>query len=104
MVRIAGPLFSVQAQGTYRNEVTFRSSSGVQHAYQKPTRTAGWSAVQASHRAALADMAATWRGYAPATRAAWAAAATVYTLTGYAYHWREWVAQASTPASPPVIP
>lgn len=104
MARVKGPLFSLSASGTYLKQFVFRTRSTGTHVATRPATLPARSAAQNAHAQKVADMAAAWRHLAPATQAEWSACALSFGLTGYTLYWREWIAQASTPASPPTNP
>lgn len=104
MVRVKGPLFSLSASGTYLKKFVFRTTSTGSHVATRPATLPARSPAQLAHAQKVAEMAAAWSALPGATRAAWNACGLNYSLTGYGLFWREWIAQGSTPASPPTSP
>ncbi len=104
MPKVKGPLFSLEASGTYADALTFHQSATGPQVRKKPTPTGPQTLAQQLHRAKVSDMAATWRAQTTATRNAWAAAALLVGKTGRAYWWQQWFIQNATAGSPPAIP
>ena len=104
MAKVKGPLFSLSASGTYLRKFVFRTTTKGTHVAQRPATLPTRSPAQDTHAQKIADMAASWRAMSGASKAAWGACGLTFGLTGYALYWREWIAQASTTATPPVSP
>ena len=104
MARVKGPLFSLSASGTYLNKLVFRTNSKGTHVATLPQNLPPRSPAQTAHSQKIAEMVASWKSLAPATRLQWSSCGASYGLTGYALYWREWIAQAATPQAPPVSP
>ena len=101
---VKGPLFSLEASGTYGGNLTFSQTNGKSITRKTPRSRKPDSLSQTLHRQRVADMALSWRQQSAATRAAWNDAAAPLGKKGRQYFWSEWFAQNATIGSPPVIP
>ena len=101
---VKGPLFSLEASGTYGGGLTFSQTTGRSIARKTPRSRKPASLSQTMHRQQVADMALSWRQQSPATRTAWSDAAALLGNKGRHYFWSEWFVQNATLSSPPVIP
>lgn len=104
MAKIRGPLFSLGASGTVAALLTYNQSSQAPTARKKPRASTSATPMQLTMRAGFADAAAAWRALDPLTRADWIALAAPSRRPAFAKYYLEWMAQASTAASPPQIP
>jgi hypothetical protein len=104
MPKVKGPLFSLQASGTYRGEFTFHQKGATCVVRPKAKVTPSNTTAQATHRTKVSQMSAGWLALTPTQRTNWNTAAVGITSSGRAYFWAQWFAQASYPGHPPSIP
>lgn len=104
MAKVKNALFSFGASGTVAGLLTINQSSKTQAARRKPSGYAAPTAPQSGTRQKMRDAATAWRALAPLDRADWSALATGRATTPFAKYLLEWMAQHSTPATPPALP
>lgn len=104
MAKVKNSLFSFGASGTVGNILTTNQSGKQQTVRRKPTGYGPPTAPQFSMRQKMRDAAVAWRALAPIDRSDWILLATGRATTPFAKYMLEWVAQNSTPATPPYLP
>lgn len=104
MPKVIGPLFSIGASGTFRNELEFRSNGTDTKVYaaRKPPATRSTAQQVQAERFRLAVEA--WKLADQTTRDDWNAAAVVLPVSGYQYFIQQYQAQAVVPPDLPVVP
>ena len=104
MAKVTGPLFSLAASGTYRDELVFKTNSLGTYVSKPaaPPRIRSLGQQQTSQK--VSDLSVTWSALAPATKTIWAVCGATFSLTGYQLWWREWFLQGSSIGTPPVSP
>lgn len=104
MAKTTGAFFSLGASGTVGKLLTINQGATRQTARKKPGAGGPASAPQAFYRQQCADAAATWRALPQIDRDEWQAIAALSGQNVFAKYLKEWIAQHSTPATPPYIP
>ena len=104
MPKVKGPLFSLEASGTYGGALTFHQSATGAQVRKKPAPAGPPTLAQELHRARVSEMSTSWRAQTTITRQAWNDAAAPLGKLGRAYWWQEWFTQNATATSPPSIP
>ncbi len=102
MVRVIGPLFSLGASGTYRDELVFRQKNGGTIVSCRPQITAERSQAQIDHIQKVKDLSYSWGQLTQQDRDQWATCGALVAINGYRYYWQQWFLQGSTLASLPV--
>lgn len=104
MTKTVGPLFSLSASGTYREQLVFRTRDGATYVATRPSKLPPRSAGQNSHNQNISDMASSWTDLPPATKDDWDTCGATFGKSGYRLWWEQWIIQGSSPGSPPVSP
>lgn len=90
MAKVTAPLFSGAASGKFGTLINF-ATNGINTIAKRPIINKPIpSAYQTAQRARISDMAAAWRGLAPATKDLWNAAGAPFAISGYTHFWRRW--------------
>lgn len=104
MTKVKGPLFSLAASGTFKNEMEFRTGNGktivTSTRKVKPPR----SEAQLAQAEKFGRSITAWQGLSPEVKAAWKAEGVMAKLTGYQLFISEYASQNIQPPSLPVIP
>jgi len=104
MATVIGPLFSLAASGTYREEFVFRTGAGKTTVSKRPKITAERSMAQKAQTQKVLEMQAGWASLSPALKNSWSFNAQSWGRTGYTHFWGQWFAQNIVPPALPVIP
>jgi hypothetical protein len=104
MAKIQAPLFSFGASGTIGKILTFNQSTQKPVARKKPAPSKSAPPLQAIIRLRFKQAAESWRALSPTERAKWRTLAAPTARPSFAKYYLEWVAQNSTPATPPYFP
>lgn len=104
MAKTQGGLFSLGASGTVAKLLTFNQSHIRQVARRMPRTTTPPTTPQAYYRKQCTDAAAVWRSLPPLEKVEWKTVAGLSAKNVFAKYLLEWMAQASTPTTPPQIP
>lgn len=104
MPKVRGPLFSLTASGTLERTLTYSTNGTTTTVKKLSTFDKPRTPNQTAHAAKVAQMSASWLALSAGTKTLWKNCGALSAQTGYRLYWREWFVQASTPASPPVLP
>lgn len=106
MALVSGPLFSVDASGTYKDALTFSIWKGRNYcrAWFRPTNPK--TIDQQANRTMLRDAVAAWHALYSGTIDSWnVAARDVYPpISGFNYYVMQYILQAAPPTIPAVAP
>lgn len=104
MASVRGPLFSIGASGTVARLLTFNPGKQSTTVRKKPNHAQAPTFPQASTRQKCRNAAAAWHALDPVDREEWSLLAKNGGRLPFAKYLLEWMAQASTPDQPPLIP
>lgn len=104
MAKVVGPLFSLAASGTYRDEFVFRTTAGTTYVSKLPKITKERSMPQLQQQQKVKEMQLGWWSLTQSQRNIWAWGANQQGLKGYTYFWREWFIQGIVPPNVPIMP
>ena len=104
MAKVIGPLFSLAASGTYRDEFVFRQTVNGPVVSNLPRQIGSRSPSQIAQAEAVKSMAAAWTALPTLQKNAWTACAAQTSKTGYALFWAEWFFQEVVTPDLPLIP
>ena len=103
MVKLAGPLFSIEAQGTIGGAITYQKGFGKHRAMRVPTHRDAESAGQLTQRSLFLDAVAAWNALSAPEKAAYNTRAKFLQMTGYNLFVKEYIANPPVPVMEQVI-
>ena len=86
MVKVTGPIFSVDAKGTLGGAITYQGGSGKHRVIRVPTHKDAGSGDQLTQRALFLGAAARWHLLGAEDKADYEVFGVVYHMTGYNWH------------------
>lgn len=104
MPKVKGPLFSLQASGTFRDALEFRTVNGQAIVGGTKGKTPPRSPAQQAQSARFKAAVAGWQALDQSTKNAWRTAATSTGMTGYQLYLSEYQTQNTVPPGQPAIP
>ena len=104
MAKLTGPLFSLKAQGTYQNVLTFRARGDDTHTMSRARSRKERTTLQAANAQKVSDMSAAWNALSSGEKDTWNACGATFNLSGRQLFWREWYAQGASTGDNPVSP
>lgn len=104
MAKVTNALFSFRAAGSVAGLLNIQQPTGTQIARRKPNTRSDPTTTQAHYRAQYQLAADAWHAITDTERADWTAYAARRARPPFAAYCLEWMAQHSTPATPPWLP
>lgn len=100
MVKLRGPLFSIEARGTLGDVLTYQRGFGKHRVTRKPGHRDAGTEAQGLQREKFLEAVAGWHALSVEDKAAYNATADPMQMTGYQYYLKLCLTGVITPAPP----